>query len=86
MSRENLILFFALIWAAQGAWVCFRKFVYGSYAEEVRDVLKVDFYTTQSKIHETDQNEKSTKVCKPASLIFSLALCIGYNPDQLSVP
>ncbi len=84
-ARKNPTLFFSLIRAIKGACFCFWKFVCSSYAEEVRYVLKVDFYTTQSKIHETDQNEKSIKVCKPSSLIISLALCIGYNPEQLSV-
>ncbi len=83
--RKSNPVFFALIRAAQGAWFCYRKFVCSSYAEEIKDVLKVDFYTTQSKIHETDQNEKSSKVCKPSSLNFPIALCIGCNPEQLSV-
>ena len=70
---RNLILFF-INSSGPGRMFCFRKYLCSSYAEEVRDVLEVDFYTTRSKIHETDQNKKSTKVCKSSSFNFFLGL------------
>ena len=72
MSRENLLWFIAIIRTVQGATFCCRKCFSSSYAEEVRDIFNFDFYTTQSCTHKTDQNEKSNKVCKTASLNFFL--------------
>ncbi len=80
MSRENPFWCFALIRQVHGACFCFRKFVCSSYTQVVRDVLKLIFVYAQSIIRETDQNEKSIKLCKTTSFQFPIGLVYWLYP------